>query len=286
MSAAKEIRSKIHSIKNTQKITRAMEMISASKMRKAQDRMLVSRPYAERIDNVISHIAKSHSEYHHPFLQTREVKRVGFIIVSSDRGLCGGFNANLFKAAIKSIQDYQAKGIEVDLCLIGAKAENFFKRVKANIVASVTHLGDKPSAKDLIGVIKVMLDAYDAMHIDSLFVVFNQFINTMKQQPEIKQLLPLVPTTNEKMEHYWDYIYEPDAVEILDKLLTRYIEAEVYQAVIENIASEQAARMVAMKNASDNAGSIISELQLIYNKARQAAITKELSEIVAGAEAV
>lgn len=286
MSAAKEIRSKIHSIKNTQKITRAMEMISASKMRKAQDRMLISRPYAARIENVIGHIARSHSEYHHPFLQKREVKRVGFIIVSSDRGLCGGFNANLFKAAIKSIQEYQAKGIDVDLCLIGAKAENFFKRVKANIVASITHIGDKPSTKDLIGVIKVMLDAYNAEQIDSLFVVFNKFINTMKQQPEIKQLLPLVPTEDKKMEHYWDYIYEPDAVEILDKLLVRYIEAEVYQAVIENIASEQAARMVAMKNASDNAGSIISELQLIYNKARQAAITKELSEIVAGAEAV
>lgn len=286
MAGAKEIRSKIGSIKNTQKITRAMEMISASKMRKAQERMLVSRPYAARIDNVISHIARSHSEYHHSFLQHREVKRVGFIIVSSDRGLCGGFNANLFKSAIKAIQEYQAQGIEVDLCLIGAKAEAFFKRVKANIVASVTHIGDKPSVKDLIGVIKVMLDAYNAEQIDSLFVVFNQFINTMKQQPEIKQLLPLVPTTDKKLEHYWDYIYEPDAVEILDRLLVRYIEAQVYQAVIENIASEQAARMVAMKNASDNAGSIISELQLIYNKARQAAITKELSEIVAGAEAV
>jgi F-type H+-transporting ATPase subunit gamma len=286
MSAAKEIRSKIQSIKNTQKITRAMEMISASKMRKAQDRMLVSRPYAHRIEQVISHIAKSHSEYRHPYFEMREVNRVGYIIVSSDRGLCGGFNANLFKQLVRDMQQYHQKNIPADLCLIGSKAEGFFKRYGANVLASVSHFGDKPSGADLIGITKVMLDHYDAKRIDALYVVYNEFVNTMKQQPTIKQMLPLVPAENGNMDYHWDYIYEPDARELLDTLLTRYIESQVYQAVIENIASEQAARMVAMKNASDNAGEFISELQLIYNKARQAAITKELSEIVSGSEAV
>lgn len=286
MSVAKEISGQIRSIKNTGKITKAMEMISASKMRKAEDRMKTSRPYAKYLDEVASHLARSHSEYHHPYLDQREVKSVGLVIISSDRGLCGGFNINLFKLVLKQIQDFQAQGVGVELCLVGSKAESFFRRMNVPIVASVAHLGDTPDVQALIGVVKVMLDHFEARKIDVLSIAFNDFINTMKQQPHIKQLLPLVPSEDKGLTHYWDYIYEPDAHDLIEKLLIRYIEAEVYQAVLENNASEQAARMVAMKNASDNAADIIKELQLVFNKARQAAITKELSEIVGGADAV
>lgn len=287
MANAKEIRSKIGGVKNTQKITSAMEMVAASKMRKAQDRMFKSRPYSERIRQVISHIANSHPEYKHPFLKERDIKRVGYIIVSSDRGLCGGLNTNLFKKAIQSMKQWQEKGVEIDLCPIGVKAEHFFQRVGGNVVAHAEHLGEAPTVADLIGIVKVMLDAYREENLDALFIVSNNFINTMKQEPEVKQLLPIVHDDEESEQGYWDYIYEPDnSKELLDSLLKRYIESQVYQAVVENIACEQASRMVAMKNATDNAGTVIDELQLAYNKARQAAITAELAEIVAGASTV
>jgi F-type H+-transporting ATPase subunit gamma len=287
MSAAKEIRTKIRSIKNTQKITRAMEMVAASKMRKAQERMLRAKPYAKKILQVIGHLAVGHPEYQHPYLQAREIKRVGFIVVTTDRGLCGGLNANLLKAVIQEIKEWKSKGAEVSFCLIGGKGEAFFKRVGGNVLAQADHLGDAPSITDLVGVVKVMLDAYMENKIDALYLCSNDFVNTMKQSPHVQQLLPVVASTDEKLKHYWDYIYEPDnAREILDKLLTRYIESQVYRGVIENIASEQAARMVAMKSASENAAELIGELQTIYNKARQAAITRELTEIVAGAAAV
>lgn len=287
MSMAKEIRGKIAGIKNTQKITSAMEMVAASKMRKAQDRMFKSRPYANRIRQVISHIANSHPEYNHPFLKEREIKRVGYIIVSSDRGLCGGLNTNLFKKTIESMKKWREKNIPFDLCLIGVKAEHFFSRVGGNVVARAAHLGEAPQVNDLIGVVKVMLDAYREERVDALYIVSNKFINTMKQVPEINQLLPVVHAHDESESGYWDYIYEPDNARILlDMLLQRYIESQVYQEVVENIACEQASRMVAMKSATDNAAKVIDELQLAYNKARQAAITAELAEIVAGAAAV
>lgn len=286
MAGAKEIRSKIASIKKTQKITRAMEMVAASKMRKTQDRMQKSRPYAQKIHQVITHLALSHSEYRHPYLTEREVKRVGLIVISTDRGLCGGLNTNLFKETIKFIRDQQQKGIEVDLCLIGRKAEAFFKRTGGNIVAYASNLGDTPSVSDLIGVVKVMLDAFDGNKIDALHLAYNEFVNTMSQKPQIEQVLPLPKAEDEQMSHHWDYIYEPDAKELLDQLLTRFIELQAYQAVVENIACEQAAKMVAMKSASDNAGELIKEFQLAYNKARQASITQELSEIVGGAAAL
>lgn len=284
MAIAKEIRLKIHSVKNTQKITKAMEMVAASKMRKTQDRMQRAIPYAQKILNVISHLAQSHAEYRHPYMEKREVKRVGYIIVTTDRGLCGGLNSNLLKATIKSIKANVEAGIEVDLCLIGNKAMGFFKRVGGNVVAHQRDLGDAPSVTDLVGIVKVMLDAYLEKRIDALYLCANEFISTMRQEPRIQQVLPLIPSENEQLQHHWDYIYEPDnAPELLDKLLTRYIESQVYRAVIENIASEQAARMLAMRSATDNAAELISSLQLAYNKARQAAITRELSEIVAGA---
>ncbi len=287
MSMAKEIRGKIAGIKNTQKITSAMEMVAASKMRKAQDRMFKSRPYANRIRQVISHIANSHPEYNHPFLKEREIKRVGYIIVSSDRGLCGGLNTNLFKKTIESMKKWREKNIPFDLCLIGVKAEHFFSRVGGNVVARAAHLGEAPQVNDLIGVVKAMLDAYREERVDALYIVSNKFINTMKQVPEINQLLPVVHAHDESESGYWDYIYEPDNARILlDMLLQRYIESQVYQEVVENIACEQASRMVAMKSATDNAAKVIDELQLAYNKARQAAITAELAEIVAGAAAV
>lgn len=286
MAAAKEIRSKIRSINNTRKITNAMEMISASKMRKAQDRKEVSRPYATKIRKVISHVASSHSEYPHPYLKTREIKRVGFIVVTSDRGMCGGLNANLLKTTIGAMKTFHDKKNEIDLCLIGGKALAFFKRAGGNIIAHAEHLGDAPKIIDLIGVVKVMLDKYDAGELDSLFIVYNEFINTMTQKPRVLQLLPILPTEEKELSHYWDYIYEPEAKELLDLLLKRYIESQVYQGVVENIACEQAARMVAMKNATENAGELINALQLAYNKARQAAITQELAEIVGGAAAV
>lgn len=286
MAGAKEIRTKIRSIKNTQKITRAMEMVAASKMRKAQDRMFTSRPYANKIKDVISHLAKGHPEYRHPYLMVRPIKRAGFIVVSSDRGLCGGLNVNLFKTTVAQMRQCKEQGIEIDLCLIGAKAEAFFKRFGGNVVAQADHLGDTPSVMDTVGIVKVMLDAYDNGRLDALYIVYNEFVNTMTQTPQVEQLLPILPADDTALDHYWDYIYEPDARELLDLLLTRYVESRVYQAVVENLASEQAARMIAMKNASENAGDIINELQLAYNKARQAAITQELSEIIAGASAV
>lgn len=284
MAIAKEVRVKIHSIKNTQKITKAMEMVAASKMRKTQDRMTRAIPYAEKILNMISHVALSHAEYRHPYMEKREIKRVGYIVVTTDRGLCGGLNSNLLKSTIKSIKEQIDKGVEVDLCLIGNKAMAFFKRLGGNVVAHQHGLGDAPSVTDLVGVVKVMLDAYLDKRIDALYLCSNQFVTTMRQDPRIQQVLPLIQSENEKLQHHWDYIYEPDnAPELLDKLLTRYIESQVYRAVIENIASEQAARMLAMRNATDNAADLISTLQLVYNKARQASITRELSEIVAGA---
>lgn len=287
MAIAKEIRLKIHSIKNTQKITKAMEMVAASKMRKTQDRMSKAIPYAKKILDVISHVAKGHAEYQHPYMEKREVKRAGYIVISTDRGLCGGLNSNLLKATIKAIKQELDNGIEVDLCLIGSKAMAFFKRVGGNVVAHKQHLGDTPSVTDLIGVVKVMLDAYLEKRIDALYLCSNEFITTMRQDPRIQQILPLIPSEESELQHHWDYIYEPDnAPELLDKLLTRYVESQVYRAVIENIASEQAARMLAMRNATDNAAELINSLQLAYNKARQAAITRELSEIVAGASVI
>ena len=286
MAVGKEIKTKITSVKSTQKITSAMELVAASKMRRAQERMSLGKPYAQRIRAVIGHIANAQSEYRHQYLEQRSVKRVAYIVVSTDRGLCGGLNINLFKATVKAMKEWHDQGVAIDICAVGAKAGSFFGSLGANIVASVRGLGDAPSAVDLIGSVKVMLDAYDEGRIDRLYVVSNSFINTMTQKAQIHQLLPLEPEQDEKLGHHWDYIYEPDAQELLDGLLTRYIESQVYQAVVENNASEQAARMIAMKNASDNAGDLIGELQLIYNKARQAAITQELSEIVGGAAAV
>lgn len=286
MAVGKEIRTKIGSIKNTQKITSAMEMVAASKMRKAQDRMEATKPYAEKIRGVIGHLAMGHTEYKHHYIIEREVKRVGFIIVSTDRGLCGGLNTNLFKSALKSMQEIQEQEVEIDLCLIGSKAAGFFNRFGGNVVAKTSGLGDAPTVTDLIGTVKVMLDAFDEGRIDRLFLVHNEFVNTMTQEPKVHQLLPVEKHEEDELKHHWDYIYEPDAKEILDVLLVRYIESQVYQGVVDNIACEQASRMVAMKAATDNAGDIIDELQLIYNKARQAAITQEISEIIGGAAAV
>lgn len=284
MTIAKEIRLKIHSIKNTQKITKAMEMVAASKMRKTQDRMQRTIPYAKKILEIIGHVAHSHAEYRHPYMEKRDIKREGYIVVTTDRGLCGGLNSNLLKAVVKFIKQEMDKGIEVDLCLIGGKGMAFFKRVGGNIIAHQRDIGDAPDLTDLIGIVKVMLDSYLAKDIDALYLCSNEFITTMRQEPRIQQLLPLIPSEEKPLQHHWDYIYEPDnAPELLNKLLTRYIEAQVYRAVIENIASEQAARMLAMRNATDNAADLIASLQLAYNKARQAAITRELSEIVAGA---
>jgi len=287
MAAGKEIRTKIRSIKNTQKITRAMEMVAASKMRKTQERMRRAKPYARKILAVIGHLAKSHAEYQHPFMQPREIKNVGYIIVTTDRGLCGGLNANLLKASLTDMKTKIDQGIGINLCLIGSKAESFFRRVGGNVLAHVTHLGDAPGLADLIGVVKVMLDAYLENKIDALYIVSNEFINTMRQEPRVQQVLPLIPSEDKKLQHYWDYIYEPDNAKILlEQLLTRYVESQAYRALIENIASEQAARMLAMKNATDNAADLISDLERAYHKARQAAITRELGEIVAGAAAV
>jgi F-type H+-transporting ATPase subunit gamma len=287
MAAAKEIRTKIASVKNTQKITKAMEMVAASKMRKAQNRMHAARPYANKIRNVIAHMAHASSEYHHPFMIERsEVKRIGLIVVSTDRGLCGGLNSNLFRELLKRMQAWKQEEKELDLCIIGSKAVGYFSRLTGNIVGQATHLGDEPSVDDLIGTVKIMLNAYTEGDIDQLYIASNEFVNSMTQQPVIEQLLPLKPSEEEELKHHWDYIYEPDAKDAIDQLLTRYIESLVYQEVVENIACEQAARMVAMKSASDNASTLIDELQLIYNKARQTAITQELSEIVGGAAAV
>ncbi|RUM93535.1 MAG: F0F1 ATP synthase subunit gamma [Thiothrix sp.] len=285
MAVGKEIRAQIASVKNTQKITKAMEMVAASKMRKAQDRMAASKPYAGKMRQVISHLANAHPEYKHPFLEVREAKRVGYIIISTDRGLCGGLNINLFKTALNAMTQWEESGVEIDMCLVGSKAESFFKRL-GNTVSTINHIGDKPHLDELIGTVKVMLDSYMEGNLDQLFLVENEFVNSMTQQSRVSQLIPVQPAEDEALKHYWDYLYEPDSKEVLDGLLTRYIESQVYQAVVENIACEMSARMVAMKAATDNAGDMINELQLIYNKARQAAITQELSEIVSGASAV
>lgn len=286
MAVGKEIRTQISSINNTRKITRAMEKVAASKTRKAQDRMAASRPYAERIRQVVGHLANANPEYKHRYLIEREAKRVGYIVISSDRGLCGGLNFNVFKAALKGMKQQADAGVEIDICAIGGKAVTFFRNYGGNVTAAFTGLGDAPKADDLVGSVKVMLDAFDEGRIDRLYVVSNEFVNTMTQTPKVEQLLPLKAEENTELQHHWDYIYEPEAVEILNELLVRYIESQVYQSVVENIACEQAARMIAMKNATDNAGDIIDELQLVYNKARQAAITQEISEIVSGAAAV
>ena len=286
MAAGKEIRNQIGSIKSTQKITSAMEMVAASKMRKAQERMKATRPYADKMRQVIGHIAKSNKDYVHPFMREREVNRVGYIVISSDRGLCGGLNGNAFKLLVREMKQWKDKGVETDLCAIGQKGASFFRSYGGNVVAALTHLGDNPSAEKLIGNVKVMLDAFEDGKIDRLYVIYNEFVNTMTQQPKSKQLLPLPESHDEEVGHQWNYIYEPDSRPILDGLLPRYIESQVYQGVVENLACEQAARMIAMKSATDNAGSIIDELQLAYNKARQAAITQEISEIVSGAASV
>ena len=288
MAGDKEILNKIRSVKNMQKITSAMEMVAASKIRKAQDQMQASRPYAERIRKVIGHLGAANPDYKHPFLEEREVKRVGIIIISTDRGLCGGLNINLFKRIISEISSLQEHKIEIDLVLVGSKAVQFFKRLGGNVVGTTTHLGDRPQINDLIGAIKIMLDSYNEGTIDKLLLAHNEFVSTMSQKPEIKTLLP-VSTLNddsESLQSHWDYIYEPDAMDLLDGVLMRYIESQVYRGATENFACEMAAKMVAMKSATDNAGEIIDKLQLVYNKARQAAITQEISEIVGGAAAV
>lgn len=286
MAIGKEVKTKINSVTSTQKITSAMEMVAASKMRRAQDRMALGKPYARRIRAVIGHIANASSEYKHRYLEEREVKRIGYILVSTDRGLCGGLNTNLFKAVLKAMQEWSDQEVEIDICAIGSKASGFFGSIGAHIVATVKDMGDKPVASELIGSVKVMLDAFDEGRLDKLYLVSNEFVNTMTQAPVIEQLLPLLPEENEDFKHHWDYLYEPDAKELLDGLLVRYVESQVYQGVVENKACEQGARMIAMKNATENAGELIDELELLYNKARQAAITQELSEIVSGAAAV
>ena len=286
MPGSKEIRTKIKSVKNTQKITRAMEKVAMSKMRKAQDRMAQARPYAEKIRRTLGHIAQANAEYVHPFMVERPAKRVGLIIVTSDRGLAGGLNVNTFRVALKALREYKEKNVEVELALIGNKAVSYFKRLGGNVTATQTHLGDRPHLDQLLGVIKVMTDAYREGRIDRLMLVSSTFVNTMTQRPQLRQLLPVEPVKDEKLLAHWDYIYEPSPAGLLDFVLQRYIESQVYQAVIENAACEQSARMVAMKSATDNAGKIITNLQMIYNKARQASITKEISEIVGGAAAV
>jgi len=287
MASEKEIRTQIASIKNTQKITKAMEMVAASKMRKAQDRMAANRPYSKKMRSVVGHVASANIEYHHPYLMDRpDVKRVGYIAVSTDRGLCGGLNTNAFKAAVNSMAEYSDKGVEIDVVTIGKKAQGFFNRMGANIVGQVMDLGDAPELATLLGAVKVMLDAYDEGRIDRLYIVENEFVNTMTQSPSVTQLLPAEPDVDEQLTHHWDYIYEPDSKTVVDHLMTRYVESLVYQSVVENVACEMAARMIAMKSASDNAGDLIDDLQLKYNKARQASITQEISEIVGGAAAV
>ncbi|MBU14740.1 MAG: F0F1 ATP synthase subunit gamma [Gammaproteobacteria bacterium] len=286
MAGGKEIRTKISSIKNTQKITKAMEMVSASKMRKAQDTMQLGKPYAHRIRAVIGHVANANPEYRHTYFDTREEKRVGYIVISTDRGLCGGLNINAFKATVASMKEYADQGVDIDIATIGGRAATFFNNYGGNVVASVRDMGETPELTDVIGSVRVLLDKFDNGEIDRLMLVSNDFINTMTHQPTVLQLLPILPSEEGDLQHHWDYIYEPDAQELLEGLMLRYIESQVYQAVVENNACEQAARMLAMKNASDNAGDLIEELGLVYNKARQAAITQELSEIAGGAAAV
>jgi F-type H+-transporting ATPase subunit gamma len=287
MAGGREIKTKIKSVQNTRKVTRALEMVSASKIRKAQERMRASRPYARAMKQIIGHLAQANTEFQHPYLSERaEIRRVGYVIVSSDRGLAGGLNNNLFRKLLVEIRQWQDKGVEVDVVTIGQKAAVFFRRLKVNMLASVAHLGDQPEVEQLVGVVQVMLEAYDAGKVDKVFLVYNDFVNTMTQRAAFDQLLPLPAAETAVARHDWDYIYEPDAEGVLNHVLTRYIESLVYQAVMENVASEHAARMVAMKSASDNATKLIDTLNLVYNKARQAAITQEISEIVGGAAAV
>ena len=287
MAGGREIKTKIKSVQNTRKVTRALEMVSASKIRKAQDRMKASRPYARMMRQIVGHVAKANTDYVHPFMvERKDVKRVGYIIVSTDRGLCGGLNSQMFRRILADMRVWQDKGVEIDLVCVGQKAATFFRRLKINMLASVTHLGEQPHVEQLIGVIKVMLDGFEAGNIDRVFLCYNDFINTMAQRPVQDQLLPLPAGDTLDSKHSWDYLYEPDAKTVLNHVVTRYVESLVYQAVLENLASEHAARMVAMKSASDNANKLIETLQLIYNKARQAAITQEISEIVGGAAAV
>ena len=286
MASAKEIRTQIKSIRSTQKITKAMEMVAASKMRKVQMRMAASRPYAEKMRQVIGHLTKANPEYRHPFMLEREAKRVGFIVIATDRGLCGGLNVNLFKTALMALREWRTRNVDADFCLLGNKAVSFFRRVGGRVLAQATHLGDAPHVENLIGTVKVMLDAYRSGDVDRVFLVNNVFVNTMSQKSTVSQLLPVQGVEDRELQEHWDYIYEPEARELLDSVLTRYVESQVYQGAVENVACEQAARMVAMKSASDNAGELIGSLQLVYNKARQAAITKELAEIVGGAAAV
>ena len=287
MAGGREIKTKIKSVQNTRKVTRALEMVSASKIRKAQDRMKASRPYARLMTQLIGHIAKANSEYTHPFMADHgQIKRIGYVIVSTDRGLCGGLNSSMFRKILADMREWQGKGVEIDVVCIGQKASTFFRRLKVTMTGSVTHLGEKPQVEQLIGVVKVMLDGYSAGTLDRVFLCYNDFINTMAQKPRQDQLLPLPPSESLQTKHDWDYIYEPGAEAVLDHVMTRYVESLVYQAVLENLASEHAARMVAMKSASDNATKLIGTLNLIYNKARLAAITQEISEIVGGAAAV
>ena len=288
MAGEKEIRSKIRSVKNMQKITKAMEMVAASKIRKAQDLMEASRPYAERIRRVIGHLSEANPDYRHPWLVEREAKRVGYIVISTDRGLCGGLNVNLFKHVLNGVRYQNEQGREVSFALIGQKGVQFFRRMGGDVKATVTHLGDRPEVNELLGAIKVMLDAYTEGELDRVYLAHNLFVSTMSQKPDIKTLLPVskIKIDKDNLQQHWDYIYEPSAIELLDEVLMRYIESQVYRGAVENLASEMAAKMVAMKSATDNAGEIIDDLQLQYNKARQAAITQEISEIVGGAAAV
>ncbi|MCP5139763.1 MAG: F0F1 ATP synthase subunit gamma [Chromatiales bacterium] len=286
MAGAKEIRTKIKSVKSTQKITKAMEKVAASKLRRTQQRMAAARPYADKIRQVIGHLFEANPEYRHPFLDSRPVKRVGYIVVTTDRGLCGGLNVNEFRRLVPELRQWQEQGVEVDLCLIGAKGVQFFRRLKINVVAATTHLGENPHMSTLIGAMTVMLDLYKEGRIDRLYLVHNQFVNTMSQKPEVKTLLPVEADDKQDLPAHWDYIYEPDAAELLDGVLTRYVETQIYRAVVENVACEMASKMVAMKAATDNAGKLIEQLQLKYNKVRQAGITQEIAEIVGGAAAV
>ena len=286
MAAGKEIRGKIKSVENTRKITKAMEMVAASKMRKAQERMRAARPYSDKIRDIAANLSQAHPDYTHAFMQTNESKVVGFIVVSTDKGLCGGMNTNVLRAVTGKLKEAQAAGQTVQAVAIGNKGLGFLNRIGAQVVSHATQLGDKAHLEKLIGPVKVLLDAYSRGEVNAVYLCYTKFINTMRQEPVIEQLLPLAPLTVEKSAHEWDYLYEPDAQSVIDALLLRYVEALVYQSVAENMASEQSARMVAMKSATDNAGSVIGELKLIYNKTRQAAITKELSEIVSGAAAV
>lgn len=286
MAIGKEIKNKIGSMQNTQKITSAMQLVAASKMRRTQERMREGKPYADKIRQVIGHLANANPEYRHVYMVSREVSRVGYLVVSTDKGLCGGLNVNLFRALVRAMAEWHAKGVEADLALIGNKAAAFFRSVGGNVLGAVNDVGENPVLADLIGNVKVMFDAYEEGKIDRLYIASNDFVNTMTQRPQMRQLLPLDPDTGEHLQHRWDYLYEPDARELIEGLVMRFIESQVYQAVVENTACEQAAKMIAMKNATDNAETLIDELKLIYNNARQAAITQEIAEIVGGAAAV